>query len=444
MASITRELAQFVVRTDTLPAPIRHMARLCLLDWCGAAIAGSAEPIAAPLLQTLQLVDARADATVLGTPLRASAPWAALVNGSFSHVLELDDVHLPAAIHGSATVWAATLAVAEQTGAPAEAATLAFAVGYEVMARIGVLAGQRMIRENHHPTGVLGYFGAAAAAGRLLGLDAERQTMAFGIAAGQAGGSTQVRGTMSKPYFAGHAAHGGVVSALLAAQGFVSAADCFEGAQGILATYAPGADMAAAVDGLGRRWELAENAFKVHGSCAMSHAIVDGILALRARHGLLASEVAALRLYVFPHAAEYLDRPQVDNGLQGKFSAQYCAAVALLDGIVQENQFSAARAGDAALREVMARVTLEPDDRWRMDQARVEIHLHNGECHALEVLAVSGSPAKPIGDAAMEAKFLQLARRALPAARAEQLLRALRAWPRGSVRGLLDLAATAT
>jgi 2-methylcitrate dehydratase PrpD len=180
MGSVTRQFAEFVAHTDALPEPIWQMSRLCLLDWCGAAIAGSAEPIAAPLLRTARMVDARTDATVVGSPLRASAPCAALLNGTFSHVLELDDVHIQAAIHGSATVWAAALAVAEQTGASAEATTLAFAVGYEVMARIGVLAGQRMLRENHHPTGVLGYFGAAAAAGRLLGLDPDRQAMAFG------------------------------------------------------------------------------------------------------------------------------------------------------------------------------------------------------------------------------------------------------------------------
>jgi 2-methylcitrate dehydratase PrpD len=243
---------------------------------------------------------------------------------------------------------------------------------------------------------------------------------------------------MSKPYFAGHSAHGGVLSALLASNGFTSADDCFEGAQGTFATFSPGVDMSAAVEGLGSRWELAENAFKVHASCAMSHAIVDGILALRERHALHPGAVAALRLCVFPHAAEYLDRPRVDNGLQGKFSAQYCAAAALLDGSVQEMQFTDARAADPALHGAMARVALVPDARYRMDQARVEIALHSGERHVLEVLAVSGSPAKPIGLAGLQGKCLQLATRVLGAERGAGLLQSIHGWPQGSVPGLLQ------
>lgn len=434
---VTTLLGEFVARTSTLPASAQAMSKLCLLDWLGATLAGSAEPIAAPMLRTIERIDSSASSTVIGSAKRCSAPHAAMANGTFSHVLELDDVHLQAAIHGSAPVWAAALAVAEGTGATAEQATLAFALGYEVMARVGVPCGQRMIAENHHPTGVLGYFGAAAAAGRLLGLDARQMAMAFGIAAGQAGASTQVRGTMSKPFFAGHSAHGGVLSALLASSGFQSAEDSIEGPQGTLATFCPGADPAALVDGLGTRWELERNAFKVHASCAMSHAIVDGILDLRLRERLRPDEVAEMRLFLYPHATQYLDRPQVEAGLEGKFSAQYCAAVALLDGIAQEAQFTDARAVDPLLRQAMDTVVLVPERRYAMDQARVEIRLHGGATHAVEVLAVSGSPERPIGVDALETKFSLLAGKVLPRQQVGRLLQSLRDWPSITVADLM-------
>ncbi|WP_162566832.1 MmgE/PrpD family protein [Variovorax sp. SRS16] len=434
---LTALLCEFVAETSALPASAQAMSRLCLLDWLGATVAGSAEPIAGPLLRTLEQIDAAGPCTVIGSPIRCSAPHAAMLNGTFSHVLELDDVHLQAAIHGSAPVWAAALAVAQWVGASADQTTLAFALGYEAMARIGVPCGQRMIAENHHPTGVLGYFGAAAAAGRLLKLDARQQAMAFGIAAGQAGASTQVRGTMSKPFFAGHSAHGGVLSALLASNGFVSAPDSIEGPQGTLATFCLGADLDPVVDGLGTRWELDRNAFKVHASCAMSHAIVDGILDLRARERLRADEVAAMRLFLYPHATQYLDRPRVNAGLEGKFSAQYCAAAALLDGVAQEGQFTDARAADAALRHAMDKVVLVPDAQYAMDQARVEITLRNGVTHSAEVLAVSGSPERPIGLDALETKFRQLAARALPRTQVERLLQSVRDWPSATVADLL-------
>lgn len=436
---VTRMLAEFVAHTQVLPDDVLRMANLCLLDWLGAAVAGSAEPIAAPLLRTLGMTDASRQASVIGSAVQCSAPHAAMVNGTLSHVLELDDVHLPAAIHGSAPVWAAALATGEWMGATANECTLAFALGYEVMARIGVPCGQRMIAQNHHPTGVLGYFGAAAAAGRLLKLGAAQQAAAFGIAAGQAGASTQVRGTMSKPFFAGHSAHGGVLSALLALNGFASADDAIEGPQGTLATFCPDADPARVVDGLGTRWELLRNAFKVHASCAMSHALVDAILAIRARERLDAQDVQAMRLFLYPHATEYLDRPCVEAGLAGKFSAQYCAAVALLDGVVQEGQFTDARVADARVGQAMAGVVLLADARYAMDQARVEIVLCDGRTHEAEVLAVSGSPERPVSLADLEAKFVTLASRVLSGGQVAQLRQCVQQWPVGTAAQLLRL-----
>jgi 2-methylcitrate dehydratase PrpD len=362
------------------------------------------------------------------------------VNGTLSHTLELDDVHLQSATHGSAPVWAAVLAVGEWLQASPRDMTIAFALGYEVMARIGLPCGQRMISANHHPTGVLGYFGAAAAASRLLGLDAGKVAMAFGIAGGQAGACTQVRGTMSKPFFAGHSAHGGVLSALLAAEGFSSAPDVLEGSQGVLATHAAGVDPGRVLHELGDRWEVNQNAFKVHASCAMSHALVDGLIELRERHSLRPGDVESITLRLFPHCTEYLNRPTVATGLQGKFSAQYCAAVAVADGVAQEAQFTDERCADGGITGLMPLVHLVPDDRYALDQAQVTVQTRRGQTHAVEVLAVQGSPQKPLDDAALDAKFLNLARRALPSGRATELLQTLKRWPDARVDELVSMA----
>jgi 2-methylcitrate dehydratase PrpD len=439
---ITLALAEFVstLSPARMPDAAMQMAHLCLLDWTGAAVAGSREAIAAPLARSLRSIDACEQASCIGSGARHSAPFAAMTNATLSHVLELDDVHHAAAIHGSAVAWAVALAVAQWRQASAVDATVAFAAGYEVMARIGTVCGQRMISNHHHPTGVLGYFGAAAAAGRLLRLDAREQAVAFGIAAGQAGALTQVRGTMSKPFFAGHAAHGGILSAIMAKQGFESAADAIEGGQGVFATFAPGADASRTLDGLGRTWELQNNAFKVHASCAMSHALVDGVLELRQRHDLPAQEVAAIRLRLFPHASEYLDRPVVADGLGGKFSAQYCAAVALLDGIAQEDQFTDERARDPALHALMGRVFLAPDECHALDHASVDIEMRDGRIHRAEVQAVLGSPARALSRGELETKFMQLATKGLGAEGSQALLHALRQWPGTGVDAILGAA----
>jgi 2-methylcitrate dehydratase PrpD len=436
---ITHQLAEFVAETSAadIPEAVLHMASLCLLDWTGAAVAGSREPIARVLESSVRQVDHGNQAAVIGSGYRYSAPHAAMINGTLSHVLELDDVHHGAAIHGSAVVWAAVLAAAQWTGASAAQATAAFCVGYETMARVGVACGLRMIQNHHHPTGVLGYLGAAAACGRMFGLDTARQAMAFGIAAGQAGALTQVRGTMSKSFFAGHSAHGGMMSALMAGEGFLSAPDSIEGPEGVLATFGTRDLFSGVVEGLGQRWELEQNAFKVHASCAMSHALIDGVLELRNRHSIEHSAVETVSLRLYPHASEYLDRSHIEGGLAGKFSAQYSAAVALMDGQAHEGQFTDERAADQRLASLMKRVRVSANPAHALDQASVDITMADGRVFRSEVQAVLGSPARALSRTELEAKFGQLASKALGADSVERLLGALRSWPNYEVEGLM-------
>lgn len=436
---ITLQLAEFVaqVRPDEIPVGVRTMASLCLLDWMGAAVAGSCEPIAQVLERGIRQVDRANQAGAIGSGFRYSAPHAAMINGTLSHVLELDDVHHAAAIHGSAVVWAAALAAAQWTGATAAQATTAFCVGYETMARVGLACGQQMIRNHHHPTGVLGYLGAAAACGRLFGLDPHRQAMAFGIAVGQAGALTQVRGTMSKSFFAGHSAHGGMMSAVLAREGFLSATDAIEGKEGVLATFASPRLPTDIAKGLGEHWEVEQNAFKVHASCAMSHALIDGVLELRSRHSIDHSAIASVALRLFPHATEYLDRPEVAGGLAGKFSAQYCAAVALMDGQAHEGQFTDSRAADERLGTLMKRVRLSAASAHALDQASVDITMNNGRVYRSEVQAVLGSPARALSRAELEDKFAHLASKALDVEAVGRLLALLRSWPDCDVNDLV-------
>jgi len=405
------------------------MARDCLLDWVAVAVAGSREPVHHPLERVVGLFGEKGTASLIGTQLRCSAPHAAMINGTLSHVLELDDVHHEAAIHGSAVVWAASLAMAQHCRATAREATLAFVIGYEVMARIGLACGQRMMRGHHHATGLLGYFGAGAAAGRLLKLNPAQQAMVFGTAAGQAGALTQVRGTMSKSFFSGHPAHGGVLSALLVEQGFSSAVDALEGSEGVLATFGGQSDYLHIVEGLGVRWELLRNAFKVHASCAMSHALIDGIIELRERYALKPGQVVDIELSLYPHATHYLDKMEVKDGLQAKFSAQHCAAVALLDGSAQEHQFSSDRVQDKEVNRIMKLVRLIPDQRFGLSQARVVLGLADGGSVSTNVKNVLGSSDRPLSRSQLKSKAQSLVRRVLSDEHVDALMRTLDRWP---------------
>lgn len=437
----TRSLARYAatIRYEELPAEVIEMARRCLVDWLGIAIAGSRQPLSPILRATIDQLGGHPQATVVGLGTRTSTAQAALVNATFAHSIDYDDVHIRSGLHPSAPVWAAALALAEWKQASAAEATAAFVAGYEVMVRIGLVTGMPMVEQNFHPTGTLGYFGAAAAAGRLLGLDENRMAMAFGIAAGQAGALIQVRGTMSKPFFAGHSAQGGVWSALMAANGFESATNAIEGPEGVLATFAKDCETGRAFADLGQRYELLTNGFKAYAACAMIHPMLDGLLEIRRKITPDPSQIAEIRVGLYPYATEYLNRPEVTTGLAGKFSVQYCASVALLDGQAQELQFTDARAGDPVLRRLAERVRLVPVEGMPIDQSEVEVRLNDGQTHSRRIDAVSGSPAKPMSWDDLAVKFESLAGLSCPAERVSELLDRLAAWPSTEVGRLLAL-----
>lgn len=264
---------------------------------------------------------------------------------------------------------------------------------------------------------------------------------AFGIAAGQAGALIAVRGTMSKPYFAGHAAQGGVQSALLAANGFESTTDAIEAPEGVLATFGARPGGGRAFDGLGERFELLKNAFKAYAACAMTHPMLDGLLDIRQEADFDPDAIEDILVGSYPYATEYVNRPKVATGLAGKFSAQYCAAVAILDGQAQEPQFTDARAADPRLRAIADRVRLAPVEEFGIDQAEVAVRLRTGPTFRRRIEQVSGSPEKPMSWTDLTVKFAGLTNVALPPEGVAELPQRIAAWPDTDLAGLLALTA---
>src|SRR5690606_13378071 len=275
-----------------------------------------------------------------GLSRRYAPATAALLNGAFGHSLDFDDTHSDSSLHPSAPVVPAAFAAAEMTGASGEDLLAAIVVGFEVCCRLGnALDPTSHYARGFHPTATAGNFGAAAAAGRLLGLDADRMCSAFGVAASQASGSLQFleNGAWNKRYQVGEAAMKGLMAVSLAAQGFHGAAQALEGRHGFLKGYSDGADFSRAVAGLGETWETLRIGVKPYPACRYTHAAVDGLLALRARHGLAADDVTRISVGLHrngmalvgdPAAAKRRARSIVD----GQFSMPFAAAVALTRG----------------------------------------------------------------------------------------------------------------
>ncbi|HYB43941.1 MAG TPA: MmgE/PrpD family protein [Candidatus Methylomirabilis sp.] len=419
------------LETASLAAAVVDAAVVSITDWLGTAIRGAAEPLAGSLAAVIGEVGGTPQASVVGRRLRTSALLACLANGAQSHALDFDDTHLPSIVHGSAPVAPVVLALGEWRRVSGARALAGFVAGFEVETRLGRLLGRALADRGWHVTGLLGHFGAAAAAGKLLGLGADRLAHALGIAGTQAAGLEQSFGTMSKPLHPGKAAMNGLLSALLAREGFTGSTAMLDGRDGLAATFLGVGDLGAAVEDLGKRFEILENSIKPYAACHLTHAAIDAARALRARAAPAAEAVEGLVCHVNPLVLKVAANPAPRTGLEAKFSVAFCTALGLLRGEAGETEFADERLGDAGIARVMARVVPEADSSLGVGAARLTLRLADGRVLDERVSAARGMPERPLTRGEVEDKFRGLAGVVLPPGRVGEILSLL--------RGLADL-----
>ena len=419
----TRALARFVVQGSAaaLPPAVVHQAKRCLVDWLGVALGGQPHPSVDILLEYARLVGGARQATALGRGFRTSAPLAALINGQASHVLDFDDTYasFETTLHGTPPVYSAALAVGEWQRASGLDVLNAFVLGFEVAARVALALGPAHYDAGWHVTGTAGRFGAAAAAGKLLGLSETALARAFGLVATQAGGMKAVYGTMAKAHHAARAAHDGVAAALLARAGFTAAEDVLEARYGFLELYTARAVPERLAGAPGARYSVLDDGFKPYPCGSLIHAAIDAALDATAAVPVAPEQVERVEATVNPYTATVTAKPDPTTGLEAKFSAQHCLAVALVRrrGATLED-FTDEAARDPALRALRQRVRLVGVPEYAKDRASVAIHLRDGRTLRADVAHARGTAERPLDDAGLDAKFLGLATPLLgPAAR---------------------------
>lgn len=445
--SLSQQLAALVVgtRAADVPDDVRQTAAWWVLDWLGAAIAGLDSAPGRIMLEHTAAQPASASSCV-GLLGGCSPQVAALHNGVVSHVVEMDDVHRAAIIHPAVVVVPAALAVAEHIGANGRDFLTAVTLGYEVAIRVGEAVGKTHYFHWHN-TATCGVFGAASAAGWLLGLDKDRMTWALGNAGTQAGGLWEfiADGAMSKVLHAGRAAANGVLAAELGALGFTGARQILEGRQGFFAATAPDGSPAAVTAGLGDGWKLPGTSIKPYPACRHVHAAVDAALELRGEYGLSATDVDRIEIDAYQSTLDLTDNQTPAHPYAAKFSVQYCVARALTDGALGVSDFAQDRIMEPGIRDLMLRTTarLDPELDARVPHqlpARVRLLLHDGRRLEYEVLTAKGDPESPLTEAELTAKFLGLVAGTPYAARADDLLAQVTGLDGATdVRGLLAL-----
>jgi 2-methylcitrate dehydratase PrpD len=415
-------------RWEDCPAEAVDIARRAILDCLGVMLAGSIEPAARIVAEVARAEGGSPLATVVGTPLRTGTVWAALANGTAAHALDFDDTNFAMLGHPSAPVLSAALAAGELVMADGRALVHAFLLGFEVETTMASVMNPPHYEKGFHATGTLGTMGAAAAAARLLGLDAAQTRAALAVAASQASGLKENFGTMTKPFHAGHAARSGVLSALLARDGFTASEQAIEGPQGYFAVLSAGKRDEQVLDSLGAPWKILETgvAVKPYPSCACTHSIIDSALELRRTHRIRPEQVAEVTVGVNAAVPRILIHGNPRSGLEAKFSGEFSAAAALCDGRVGIATFRDDKTDDPAIRELMTRVRLVvdpeiPSDLERHMWTRVTVRLRDGREVAIAPRPVPGHPGLPLSMDQLREKFMDCARIVLPEDRADSV-----------------------
>jgi 2-methylcitrate dehydratase PrpD len=385
------------LRYEDIPEPARALARQCILDYFGVAIAAADDPLVRILLDEMAEAGGAPQACVIGHAARLPALSAALVNGAAAHALDYDDVNMAMPGHPSVAILPGLLALAELTGASGRDVITAFVAGYETACRIGVALQPGHYNSGFHSTGTVGSFGAAAACARLLGLQTMGTAAALGIAGTQAAGLKSQFGTMCKPFHAGKAAQNGLLAARLAARGFTSRSDLVECVQGFALTHGPDFSPEAARATPQAGLHLFANLFKYHAACYLTHAPIECARRLRDEHRLKPEDIAEITLRLDASCERVCNIPAPVDGLQSKFSLRQTVAMALA-GVDTASlaAYSIENALDPVLVRLREQVKLDWQDAWPQTVSELELALADG--HRVAVRHDAGIPAADIDE----------------------------------------------
>jgi len=453
--SLTAQLAAYwaQARFEDLPPEVVHAAKRFLLDTIAAGTAGGATEVVDTVVRAMQAGGSGSGASVLwGRAERLAPAGAALVNGTASHALELDD--FGGCGHSGAVVIPAVCALADRYPASGREVILAIVAGYDLAGR--VLEGSGGYRPHNergwHSTGTCGSFGAAAAGARLLHASADTFTQALGIAGTFTGGTWAflADGALVKRFHPGKAAETGVSAALLADAGLTGPRHVLDAKWGgFYGTYAPGvATPERAVAGLGTEFHILHSGIKPHACCRTLHSVVDAVLALVAQAPGGSAAVEAMVVHGNAQTRLQFERTEVGNMLEAQFSAPYCLAVAASSGRATLDQFEPLRTADPEVRRLMAATTIVADRvLGPRDYPSLEVVFKDGRRESMDVPFAKGAPEAPLTDEELLAKAMGLLAPVLGAARARQVADAVWALEScadfSAVTGLLALPAEA-
>ncbi len=402
---VTERLARFVVDTrwSDLPPSVVHQAKRSLLNFFAVALTGCRNETTETALATLAQFSGGKPAALIGRRERIDALNAAFLNAAGANVLDFCDTHVPTAIHPTAPIMPALLALGELRRVHGRDLILAFVLGQEVACRIGLAISPSHYNRGWHITATCGVFGAAAGSAKLLGLNPAQTVWALGIAATAAAGLCECLGTPAKSVGVGNAAKNGLLAALLAENDFAGPAEPLTGTQGYYHALNETPNLSAPTDGLGESFAIMQTSYKPYPCGFVLHPVLDCVLDWRRDHPR--DVVAKVKVTGNPLLGLRADRPNITTSAQSQVSVQHAVAAALVTGKAGTAQFADACVNDPAVAALRDKVEVARDERFATVAAAVEIVTADGTLHKLEQKAARGSDLNPMSDADLEAKL---------------------------------------
>jgi 2-methylcitrate dehydratase PrpD len=428
----SHELAEWAATFEPLAVPPQAIetARTVVMDALGCALSGTRATAGRIAIDYARTQGGAAHSTLIGTAERVPAGNAAFANTMAGRIDLFDDADSRAHVHAGVVGVMSALAVAEREDRSAHEFLASIVIGIDVAVRIGMTMRPSHFDAGFHPTGTLNCFGAAAAAGRLMRLDASRMLAAFGLAAEQAAGLTEYRrcGPIEMSALHGaRAAMSGILAADLAKAGMPAPPTPLEGPHGLLQAMSPRRDLAPLLEGLGERFAITATEFKPYPCNRIAHSAIGAAVRLRRDDARFrAPNVRAVTVRMARDAVKDCDRPSIATPLEALYGVQYHVALVLARGRIEVADFDEGRWNEPAVADMRSRIRVEHapelDARYPdVDSSEVVAELLDGTVLRRRLDAPPGSPDNPMTKNEIRDKLDALAARALPRAQADEL-----------------------
>lgn len=408
MTPITRELARFAVNStfDSMPQNVQHEGLRAFVNFVGCAAGGAQEDVVTKMIEAVTEFNGKNDCVIIGRSIRLDALNAALINSLSSASLSFNDTHYATVAHPTSPVGAALVSMAARLKFSGRQLIHALVLGDEIQCRVGniVVTPPAEVSVGLSMAGLVGCIGAAVAAGKIMNLNEDQMTTAIGIAANQSAGLREAHATMSSWFTPGNAGRAGLWAALLAARGYTCADSMIEGVKGFAVTFGTKPQLDAALEGLGKKWEMLDVAYKPYPCGFVIHPVIDACLDMVGKHSFEARQIERVELTVNPLCVQLCNRPAPKLRSQAMVSFPHWTAACLLHKAAGLPQVTEAMVHNADMAALRAKVVATADDKTERDAAHVKVIMKDGKVFEAHCEHALGTQARPMSDADVSQK----------------------------------------